>query len=133
MADNNNTDDLHRLEDQEKATKAEQFALENIQRLLGKIISRQNEGENSNHRNDEQPPPSGSSSVNADVIKGIQAQLASLTQRDELKKVGIVRPYALECDSVPFHQSSSCLRYIRTTAKLCQIGTFIIFGPRLVM
>ena len=33
------------------------------------------------------------SSIDAEVIKGIQAQIASLAQRDELKKVGAVRPY----------------------------------------
>ena len=38
--------------------------------------------------------------MDAEVLKGIQAQIASLTQRDELKKVGAVRPYSLEWDSV---------------------------------
>jgi len=36
------------------------------------------------------------------VIKGVQAQIASLTQRDALKKVGAVRPYPLKWDSVPY-------------------------------
>ena len=67
--------------------------------------------EEENH-NDEQPPPpppndssaaqKGSSSVDVDVIKSIQAQLASLTLRDELKKVGTICPYLLEWDSVPY-------------------------------
>jgi len=51
------------------------------------------------HHDDEQPKTeksTESSSMDAEVLKGIQAQIASLTQRDELKKVGAVRPYPLE-------------------------------------
>ena len=40
--------------------------------------------------------------MDAEVLKGIQAQITSLAQRDELKKVGTVRPYPLEWDSVPY-------------------------------
>ena len=40
--------------------------------------------------------------MDAEVLKGIQTQIASLTQRDELKKVGAVRPYPLEWDFVPY-------------------------------
>ena len=40
--------------------------------------------------------------MNVEVLKGIQAHIASLAQRDELKKVGAVRPYPLEWDSVPY-------------------------------
>ena len=57
------------------------------------------------HNDDEQPKTDKSkesSSINAEVLKGIQAQIASLTQRDQLKKVGAVRPYPLEWDSVPY-------------------------------
>ena len=43
-----------------------------------------------------------SSSMDAEVLKGIQAQIASLTQRDELKKVRTVHSYPLEWDSVPY-------------------------------
>ena len=32
----------------------------------------------------------------------IQAQIASLAQRDELKKAGMTHPYPLEWDSVPY-------------------------------
>jgi len=35
-------------------------------------------------------------SIDVEVIKGIQAQIASLTQRDELKKVGMTHPFPLE-------------------------------------
>jgi len=45
---------------------------------------------------------SSSSSIVAEVIKGIQTQVASLAQRDELKKGRMTRPYPLEWDSVPY-------------------------------
>ena len=57
------------------------------------------------HLSNEQPRTEKSkegSYLDAEVLKGIQAQIASLTQRDELKKVGAVRPYPLEWDSVPY-------------------------------
>ena len=44
----------------------------------------------------------GSFAIDANVIKDIQAQIASLTQRDELKKVGMMRPYPLKWDSVSY-------------------------------
>ena len=64
----------------------------------------------SNHKKEEnnnnEPPKTNhskeGSSIDAKVIKGIKAQIASLTQRDEVKKVGTVRPYPLEWDSVPY-------------------------------
>ena len=40
--------------------------------------------------------------MDAEVLKGIQAQITSLTQRDELKKVGAVCSYPLEWDSIPY-------------------------------
>ena len=40
--------------------------------------------------------------MDVEVLKGVQAQIAFLTQRDELKKVGAVRPYPLEWDSVTY-------------------------------
>ena len=66
------------------------------------IGSNHNEGE---HHDDEQPKTENSnesSSIDAEVLKDIQAQIASLTQRDELKKVWAVCPYPLEWDSVPY-------------------------------
>jgi len=39
-----------------------------------------------------------SSSIDVEVLKGVQAQITSLTQRDELKKIGAVCPYLLEWD-----------------------------------
>ena len=40
--------------------------------------------------------------MDAEILKGIQTQIAFLTQRDELKKVGAIRPYPLEWDLVPY-------------------------------
>ena len=57
------------------------------------------------HHEDEQPKIEKSregSSIDAEVLKGIQTQIASLTQRDELKKAGMTRPYPLEWDSMPY-------------------------------
>jgi len=47
------------------------------------------------YNNDEYPKTEKSkesSSVDTEVIKGIQAQIASLAQRNKLKKVGMTRP-----------------------------------------
>jgi len=38
----------------------------------------------------------------SDVIKGIKAQITSLTQKDELKKVGMMHPNPLEWDSISY-------------------------------
>jgi len=46
--------------------------------------------ENNEHHKNEKAKKS--SSIDVDVIKGIQAQIASLTQRDELKKIGMTHP-----------------------------------------
>ena len=57
------------------------------------------------HLSNDQPKTEKSkegSSLDAEVLKGLQAQIASLAQRDELKKVGTVRPYPLEWDSVSY-------------------------------
>jgi len=51
------------------------------------------------HHDDEQPKTEKSkesSFMDAEALKGIQAQITSLIQWDELKKVGAVRPYPLE-------------------------------------
>jgi len=54
--------------------------------------------------------------MDADVLKSIQAQIASLTQRDELKKGGMTRPYPLNEIRCQTRQSSSHLRYTRMMA-----------------
>ena len=95
------------MEDQEQTSKAQQEALDNIQQMLAQfLINRNNNDTGSNeeeHHSNEQPKTEKSkenSSMDAEVLKSIQAQIASLTQRDELKKVGPVRPCPLEWDSV---------------------------------
>jgi len=105
IADNGNDDLRRRFEAQEQTSKAQQQALDNIQQMLAQLLTNRNNndtGSNHNkekHHNDEQPKiekSKESSSMNAKVLKGIQVQIASLAKRDELKKVGAVRPYPLE-------------------------------------
>jgi len=105
MADNNN-DDLHRwMEAQEKTSKAQQEALDNIQQMLAQLLTNQNNNDTESnhneeeHNDDEQPKtetPKECSSIDAEILKGIQDQIASLAQRDELKKAGMTHPYPLE-------------------------------------
>ena len=127
-----NDDLRRRMDAQEQAIKIQQEALVNIQTLLGQLLANKNQDTNNTHNNNsegntngnagggnddhheeeeahtnllpknDQPPPSGASSVNDDVIKDIQAQLASLSQRDGLRKAGMTRPYPPEWDSVPY-------------------------------
>ena len=74
------------------------------------LTNRNNNDAGSNHNeeehNDDEQPKSEkskeSSSIDAEVLKGIQAQIASLTQMDELKKAGMTRPYPLEGDSMSY-------------------------------
>jgi len=111
MADNDN-DDLRRwLKAQEQTTKAHQEALDNIQQMLARLLTNRNNNDTrSNHNeeehNDEEQPKmeksKKSSSMDAEVLKGIHAQIASLAQRDEMNKVGVARSYPLEWDSVPY-------------------------------
>ena len=71
--------------------------------------SEQKENSDNNEREEENKTPESknakefsSPSIDAEVIKGIQAKIASLAQQDELKKVGMTRPYPLEWDSVSY-------------------------------
>ena len=72
--------------------------------MLAQLLTNQNNNvtrsnHNEEHNDDEWPnteKSKGSSSIDDEVIKGIQAQIAFLAQRDELKKVGMTRPYPLE-------------------------------------
>ena len=111
MADNNNDDDLHRhMEAQEQTFRAQQEALNNIKQMLAQFLINWNNNDtdsnhgdkkdNNNNKDNEQPLPpptsNGASSIDDDVIKGILAQIASLAQRVELKKVGITRCHLLE-------------------------------------
>jgi len=101
MTDNNLDEDLcQRMEAQEQTSRTQQEALENIQHLVNQNIN--DTGSNHNEYNNDKHPKTEKSkeisSIDAEVIKDIQAQIASLTQRDELKKVGMMRPYLLEWD-----------------------------------
>jgi len=78
--------------------------------LAQRLTNRNNNDTGSNHneeeQNDDERPKTEKSkksfSIDAEVIKDIQAQIASLTQKDELKKAGMARSYPLEWDSVPY-------------------------------
>ena len=77
--------------------------------LVQLLNNRNNNDAGSNHDKEEhfsneQPKTEKSKegSLDAEVLKSLQAQIVSLAQRDELKKVGAVRPYPLEWNSVPY-------------------------------
>ena len=83
--------------------------MDNIQCMLTQLLENQNNNnitDNEEENLDNEPPKSEQSKVGsfviAAVIKGIQAQIASLAQRDELKKVRMSHPYQLEWDSPKF-------------------------------
>jgi len=82
MADNNNDNDIrHCMEAQEQTFKAQQEALDNIQQILVQLLTNRNNDNTtgSNHKNEEnnnnEPPKTNhskeSSSIDAEVIKGI--------------------------------------------------------------
>ena len=64
--------------------------------------SNHNEDEHNDNERPKVDKSKKSSSIDADIIKGIQSQIASLAQRDELKKVGMTPSYLLEWDSIPY-------------------------------
>ena len=79
--------------------------------MLAQLLNNQNNNDTGSnhdeeeHLSNEQPRTEKSkegSSLDAEVLKGIQAQIAFLAQKDELNKVGAVHPYPLEWDSVPY-------------------------------
>ena len=70
--------------------------------------------------------------MDAEVLKGIHAQIASLAQRDELKKVGAVHPYPLEWNSVPYPLKFKHQRYIHMMVRARQTSTSITSGLRLI-
>ena len=88
MANNNHDNDLYRrMEAQEQTSKAQQAALDNVQQMLVQLLNNQNNDETtgSNHDEEQNPdtePPKTEKSkesfaLDADVIKGIQTQIAS--------------------------------------------------------
>jgi len=74
------------------------------------LVNRNINDTDSNHddevHNDDGRPKTEKSkesfSIDVEVIKGIHAQIASLAQRDKLKKVEMTRPYPLEWDFVSY-------------------------------
>ena len=104
MANNNNDDLRQQMKAQEQTFRAQPEALDNSQHMLAQLLTNQNNNDTRSNHNEEEHNDSEwlktekskkSSSIDAELIKGIQAQIASLTQRDELKKVGMTRPYPL--------------------------------------
>jgi len=142
MADNGNDDLRRRLEAQEQTSKAQQEALDNIQQMLAQLlINRSNNDNESNHNEEEHHSNEQSktekskegSSVDAEVLKSIQAQIAFLAQRDELKKVGAVRPYPLNGIQYRTRQNSSHQCYMRMMVKAHQTSTSTTSGLRPAM
>ena len=89
MADNNNNEDLHHnMEAQEKTFRAQQEVLKNIQQMLAQLLTNWNNNDttDSNHDGEENlnneplktKKSKKSSSIDVNVIKGIQAKIASL-------------------------------------------------------
>ena len=74
-----------------------------------------------------------SPSIDAEVIKGIQAQIASLTQWDKLKKVGLIHPYPQEYDSIPYPPKFKPLKLHTYDDKSLPTNTSITFGPKSAM
>ena len=95
MVDNNNDNDLRRhMEAQEQASRTQQEALDNIQCMLSQPMKKQNDEDDSynrdgeENRKEEEEHTKRSSSIDVEVIKGIQTQTPSLAQQDELRKWG---------------------------------------------
>ena len=87
---NNNDDDLRRqMKAQEQTFRAQQEALDNIQQMLTQLLTNRNTNDTGSNHNDEEhnddehsktEKSKESSSIDAEVIKGIQAQIAFLAQ-----------------------------------------------------
>ena len=105
------------------------------------LTNRNNNDTRSNHKeeehNDDEWPKTKkskeSSSNDVEVIKGIQAQIASLIQRNELKKVGMTRPYPLNRIQCHTRRSSSHLHYIRMMVRAHRTNISITCCPKLVI
>ena len=124
MADNNNDDDYrHHMKTQEQTFKVQQEGLDNIQCMLTQLLTNRNNDDttSSNHdeeeNNNNEPPKTEkskeSSSIDVEVIKGIQTQVASLSQRDELKKVGMTRPIGMGLCSISTKVQATYVAYIQ--------------------
>jgi len=97
------------------------------------IESNDNEEKHNDNEQTKTEKSKKSSSIDAEVLKGIQAQIASLTQRDELKKAGMTRPCCLNGTQCYILQSLNYLRYIRMMVKARQTSISITFSLKPVM
>ena len=90
--------------------------------MLAQILTNQNTNDtgsnhnNEEHNDDERPKTNKSkeiSSIDAEVIKGIQTQIAYLSKKDELKKVRKTHPYAeVGFSSVPTKVQATYVAHI---------------------
>ena len=90
MVDNDNDNNLcWWMEAQEQTFGAQQETLNNIQQILAQLLTNWNPNDTSSNHNEEEhndgerpntKKSKESSSIDAEVIKGIQAQIASLTR-----------------------------------------------------
>ena len=132
----------NRMEAQEQTSMTQQEALDNIQQMLAQLLTNWNNNDtegnhNGEEHNDDEWPKTEktkeSSSIDAEVIKGIQAQIASVAQRDELKKAGMIHPYPLEWDLVAYSPKFKPPTLHTYDGKSSPINIFITSSPRLVM
>jgi len=142
MADNSNDDLRQRMEAQEQTFRTQQESLDNIQQMLAQLLTNQNNNDSgSNHNeeehNDDECPKieksKESSSIDVKIIKGIQTQIASLAQRDELNKVGMTHPYPLEWDLVLYPPKFKPPMLHTYDGKSSSNQHIITSDPRLVM
>ena len=109
--------------------------------LAQRLTNRNNNDTGSNHNeeehNDDEQSKSEklkeSSSIDAKVLKGTQAQFTSLSQRDELKKAGMTHLTHLNGIQSYIRQSLNRLLYIRMMVKSPQTSISITSSLRLVM
>jgi len=86
MDDNNNDDLCRHMEAQQQTSRTQQEALDNIQRMLTQLLTNRNNENSENHDWEEENKTledsnsKESSSIDAEVIKGTEALIASLAQ-----------------------------------------------------
>ena len=88
MAANNNDDDLrHRMEAREQASRTQQEALNKIQLMLSEILANRNNENSENNEREDDKNTKDSFSVDAEVIKSIQAPQTSISATSDHKLV----------------------------------------------
>jgi len=85
MANNNDDDLCRQMEAQEQTFRAQQEALDNIQQMLPQLLVSKNTKDTGSNRDEEEynndehskiEKSKGSSSINTEIIKDIQSQIA---------------------------------------------------------